>query len=361
MDPQHEWLDERLAQSMGAPAPGEQLSAGHQAEATPGNQDTQIEELVTLSHRLQAAPQLHVNAGFAETLERRFLRHALLAQHRNARHGMLWHFWRRHNVAVPISFSLLLLLLLGLGWLVLAVQTATPANPLDGFKRWMQPGQTTSAPPATPTPDQATLELQRARWSLATLLTLTAPAQDTAYIQELAQFDVQLTRATKTINALSSRTEKTQMSAQLALLKNDAREKLRGLLHTLTSTASSATTTELGRLGEPIPQVHRASIALPAHPRGNATITIVGNGIQSGAQLLVDGKLTQASGTLQNGQIVFVLTWPSEKHPHSLGIINPDGTVAQTTTVTVTTTKGGGNGNGKEKGSGECPCPGASH
>lgn len=352
MNPQDEQLNERLAQSMRSTAPGMQ---GHSSAANAA-EDAEVDGLVELARRFQAAPQLRADASFAETLERRFLRHALSTQPNATAGGALGRFWRRHKVVVALPGLCLLILLFGLGLLVLTSQTMNPSHPLRSVKPGEQTPQTTQMPqnPAlTPAPDQVTLDLQAARSRLATLLTLTAPAQANDYIQALSQFDEQLNKAAQSIHALSDETQKTQLAGQLALLKKDARQKLRGLLHTLTSTASVATTTELGHLGEPIPQVSSASIVLPAHPKESATISITGSGIQAGAQLLVDGKLLAATGTLQNGSIVFVLIWKSEKHPHSLGIVNPDGTVAQTTNVTITTAKGGsqgGNGNGKGSG-----------
>jgi uncharacterized protein YwbE len=354
MNPQDEQLDERLSQLNKANTPG-------QSQYHPWRDDSsgnaEVDELTNLARHLQAAPQVRVDADFAQTLERRLLRQALTNQQAGARKSRLRQAWQRHRVAISfIGLGVLLLLLLGIGLLVLALQTAKPTNPLYSFEHGQTPGQTTSTPfptltsTATLPPDQASLDLQVARSHLQTLLTLTAPAQSSAYVQTLSQFDTQLTKAANAISALPAGTEKSDLSTQLSTLRSDARQQLRALLHTLTSTASAATTTELGRLGEAIPSVTGASIILPAHPKGNATISITGSGIQPGAQLLVDGKLVQATGTLKNGQIVFVLTWKSEKHPHSLGIVNPDGTVAQTTNVTITSAqKDNGNGNGSNK------------
>lgn len=354
MNPQDERLDEQLSQVNRTNTTGF-VGAG-------GTGDAEVDELVTLARRLQAAPQVRVDAAFAQTLERRLLRHALTTRQANGRDSRLRQIWQQHRVAFSfIGLGVLLLLLLGVGLLVLALQTAHPANPLYSLDPGQSPARTTSTPAlsstltATLPPDQASLDLQTARSHLQTLLTLTAPAQSSAYVQTLAQFDAQLTEAANTINSLPDGTEKSDLSQQLNTLKSDARQQLRSLLHTLTSTASAATTSELGRLGETVPSVNSASIILPAHPKDNATISIIGSGIQTGAQLLVDGKLVQATGTLANGRMVFVLTWKSEKHPHSLGIVNPDGTVAQTTNITVTSskdTKGNGNSNSNSNSNG---------
>lgn len=354
MNPQDERLDEQLSQVNRTSTTGF-VGAGNTGDA-------EVDELVTLARRLRTAPQVRVDAAFAQTLERRLLRHALITRQVSERDSRLRQIWQRHRVAFSfIGLGVLLLLLLGVGLLVLALQTAHPTNPLYSLDPGQSPARTTPTPAlsstltATLPPDQASLDLQTARSHLQTLLTLTAPAQSSAYVQTLAQFDAQLTKAANAINSLPDGTEKSDLSQQLKTLKSDARQQLRSLLPTLTSTASAATTSELGRLGETVPSVSSASIILPAHPKGNATISIIGSGIQAGAQLLVDGKLVQATGTLANGRMVFVLTWKSEKHPHSLGIVNPDGTVAQTTNITITRskdTKGNGNSNSNSNGNG---------
>jgi hypothetical protein len=349
MNPQHERFNERLEQAMKSTTPDAQDGSHLLGEQRAG--DSEIDELVDLAQRFQATPHLRVDTDFAETLERRVLRHALISRQKAVRGGALVQFWRFHKVLVVTMSLCILLVLLGLGALALAAQTTNPANPLSIIKQWEQPARTTMT--ATTPIDQATVDLQTARASLQLLVNLTTPAQNNDYVQTLSHFDEQLTRTINAINVLPAGTHKTHLAGQLDLLKSDARQKLRGLLHTLTSTASAATTTELGHLGEQIPQVSSATIVLPAHPKETATIRMTGSGIQPGAQLLVNGKLMSITGTFQNGQVVFVLTWKSEQHPHSLGILNPDGTVAQTSNVTVQTAPKSGNGNANGNGSGK--------
>jgi hypothetical protein len=49
---------------------------------------------------------------------------------------------------------------------------------------------------------------------------------------------------------------------------------------------------------------------------------------------------------------IFVTTWTGNQHPHSIGILNPDGTAAQTTAITLQSSNDHGNGNGDGEGSG---------
>lgn len=106
-----------------------------------------------------------------------------------------------------------------------------------------------------------------------------------------------------------------------------------------------ATTEELGRLGDSVPMLTYAMVILPTHPNGRATIRLEGSGLEAGVQLLVNGAGVAASGTLQQGQLVFVVDWKGDQRPQNLGVLNPDGTTAQITAITITGTTNGTNGN----------------
>src|SRR5258708_25850654 len=115
-------------------------------------------------------------------------------------------------------------------------------------------------------------------------------------------------------------------------MKADARHSLGGLLPQLALSERLLTTDELGRLGDTVPHLVSAEIVLPAHPNGQAVISIAGEDIQPVAQLLVDSRLMDVRGSLQNGWHVFVANCVWNQQPQRLGIHNPNGTAAQTTT-----------------------------
>jgi len=144
------------------------------------------------------------------------------------------------------------------------------------------------------------------------------------------------------------------VESQLAVLQADARHTLRGLLSQLALLERLLTTDELGRLGYTVPHLVSVKIVLPAHPNGQAIISIAGDDIQPGAQLLMNNRLLDVRGSLQNGLYVFMASWVGNQHPQSIGILNPDGTAAQTTTITLNNSdehkNGNGNGNGNGKG-----------
>jgi hypothetical protein len=314
------------------------------------NWDPEVDELVALALQVQSAPALQVDPDFARQLEQRVLvRNAAWHLERPERGWSLPHLLRAHPV-FRVALSLcLLLLLLGTGVLVVAAQVTNPDNPLYRVKHWEQQVQVSLAnSPA----NQAQLDLQVARDQLKTLVTLADAAHTQAYREALVELDQQLTIASRAINALPAGTEHDRVGSQLATLQADARHSLRQLLPQLALPERLLTTGELGRLGDSVPHLVSAEIVLPAHPNGQAVITIAGDHIQPGAQLLVDNRLVDVHGSLQNGGDVFVANWVGNQHPQSLGIVNPDGTAAQTTTITLSSSHDHGNGNGHHGGNG---------
>lgn len=304
--------------------------------------DPEIEELVEVARRFQAAPQLQANAVFASQLERRVLRHGLERQQKNAQG---WFFLRGLRVHLALA-GIVCALLFGIGALAVAAQATNPGSPFHKITQLLSPAST-SAPA-----DQATSDLKVARQQLHTLLSLADPAQSSAYLQALKDFEQQRSTAASAISLLPAGKQQQQLTNQLGALNTDARQDLRALLPNLTLTAGIATTAELGRLGMLVPRITGATLTLPTHPNEPATISIFGSGIQPGAQLLINGKQLSVTGTRSDGQITFVLDWNGNQHPHSLGIANPDATMAQTEAITIKTAKDDGNKNGNDNGSG---------
>ncbi len=309
------------------------------------NRDPEVDELVALALRLQSAPPLQADPDFARQLEQHILaRNAALRLERPVRGWSFPHLLRAHPAfRVALSLCLLLLLILGTGVLVAAAQVTNPDNPLYVVKHWEQQVQVSLA---NSPENQAQLELQFARDRLNTLLNLTDAAHAQAYREALAELDQQLNAASRAINALPAGADHNRVGSQLATLQADVRHTLQGLLPQLALPERLLTTGELGRLGYTIPHLVSAEIVLPAHPNGQATVSIAGDDIQPGAQLLVDNRLADAHGSLQNGLYVFVANWVGNQHPQSIGILNPDGTAAQTTTITLNNSDDHGNGNG---------------
>ncbi len=352
MKPLPEWLNERLEQCNARSSSGEGALDWLLSPVHTPSQDPQADELVALALRFQSAPPLQVAPDYAWQLEQHILtRNAALRLERPVRGWSFPRLLRAHPV-LRVALSLcLLLLLLGTGVLVAAAQLTNPDSPLYVVKHWEHQVQVSLAHSPE---NQAHLDLQFAQDRLKTLVTLADAAHAQAYSEALVELDQQLSAAARAIDALPAGAEHDRVESQLARLQADARHTLRGLLPHLALPERLLTTDELGRLGDTIPRLVSAEMVLPAHQGGQATISIAGEDIQPGAQLLVDSRLMDVRGSLQNGWYVFVANWVGNQHPQRLGILNPDGTAAQTTTVTLNSSDdhGNNNGNGNHGGNG---------
>lgn len=350
MKPLPERLNDQLERQNARSWNGEEPQGWLLSSAHAPHGDPEVDELVDLAHRLQSAPSLQVDPDFAWQLERRILMHnGALRVQRSRRRWLFPRLLRTHPVfGVALSLCLLLLLL-GTGVMVAAAQVSNPDNPLYAVKSLEQHVQ---ASLANSPESQAEMDLQFARDRLNTLANLVHSAG--AYAQAIADLEQQISSASKAIDALSAGTYHDRLVSELAALEADARGTLRRLLPQLALPERLVTTSELGLLGDNVPRLKSVVIALPIHPNGHATITISGEGIQPGAQLLVNGRLVDVEGSLQNGLYVFITDWVGNQHPQSIGILNPDNTAAQTTAITLKTSDdhGSSDGNGNHGGNG---------
>lgn len=331
----HAWRDEKRPDQLVLPA------------STPSG-DLEVDELVMVARRLQASPQVQADPTFTDRLERHLLqRQAALRRQRSMPAWSFQRLWRAHPVfGVALGLCVLLLVLLT-GVLVAAAQVTNPENPLSIVKHWEQHVQVSLA--GSPR-SQAELDIQFAQERLNTLAGLANPAQADAYQQALADFDLKVNTASNAIAALPSGADRTRLGGELTGLKSEARQHLRALLPQLELDERLATTGELGRLGDTVPRLLSVEIDLPTHSNEHtATVSIRGDDIEPGAQLLVNGQIIDAPGSFQNGLYVFTTGWNGNQHAQSIGLINPDGTVALTTAITVNSASNG-NGNGNTNG-----------
>jgi hypothetical protein len=304
--------------------------------------DPEVDELVDLAHRFQSASPLEVDPDFAQRLEQRVLMHNAALRLQQFRHRRLFpHIWGAHPFfGVALSFCILLFLL-GTGVLLVSAQVSNPDNPLYAVKRLEQGVQVSLT---NSSENQAEMDLQSAQYRLNTLAKLVNSAG--AYKEALADLDQQIGIASKAINASPAGSRHDRLVGELAAFVADARRALRQLLPKLVLPERLVTTSELGHLGDNVPRLRSVVIVLPAHPNGRATISISGQGIQPGAQLLVNGRLVVVQGYFQNGLYVFAADWVGNLHPQSIGVLNPDDTAALTSAITLKTSDEHGNVNG---------------
>jgi hypothetical protein len=246
-----------------------------------------------------------------------------------------------------LGIALVCLLLVGtMGTLTVAAQVTNPNNPLYEVKRWVQHVQ---YPQINSTVAQAEANWRTAHDQLKTLASLADLAHAEAYHQALADLDQHIHTLAQSIQTLPAGPDRESLSNKLVTLKVDVSQTLRRLLPRLALSEQLLTTDELGQLNDTVPYVDSAAMVV-SHPKKQATITISGKNLQPGVQLLVDNQQVASSGSLQNGIGVFTVSWTGGQSPKTIGILNPDGTAAQTTTITFTLTNG--NGNTNQNGSG---------
>jgi hypothetical protein len=342
MKPQRERLYDRLEQMLWHARPQKRYPDGSIPDVAENEQE--LEHLVVVAQRLRTMPQVQVASDFAGQLEKQILRRAaeLRLQQSTSKRGFLPTLRLRPALVGTLGFCLLFLIL-STGLLAFAAQVSNPANPLYALKRLEQHLQISFAGNQS---GQAVLDLQFAHDSLSTLSSLADPAHAAAYEQALADLDQNLGNAAAAINTLPADTHHAQLAAELTSLQADAVHVLRSLLSGLSFAERLATTAHLAHLGDTVALVLAGVVTLPSHPNGHALVSLSGKNLQAGAQLLVDGRLTGVTGTLQHGQLIFAFTsWNGARHPHVLSILNPDGTAAQTTTITTHVGVGDGNGN----------------
>jgi len=304
--------------------------------------DPEVDELVDLAHRFQSSPQLEVDPGFARQLEQRVLMHntALHLQkyHHRRTFPRLWSAHPFFGVALSLC---ILLFFLGTGVLLVSAQVSNPDNPLYAVKRLEQRVQVSLT---NSSKNQAEMDLQSARYRLSTLAKLVNSAE--AYKGALAELDQQISTASKAINVFPAGSGHDRLVGELAAFVADARRTLRQLLPKLALPERLVTCSELGHLGDNVPHLKSVVIVLPAHPNGRTIISISGQGVQPGAQLLVNGRLVIVQGYFQNGLYIFIADWEGNLHPQSIGILNSDDTVAFTSAITLKTSDEHGNVNG---------------
>lgn len=309
---------------------GEQYASREQAE------DDELLPLVATAQRLAslrvplsdpAVAQLIKARVLARATERRQEREVAPTREqdrRRARPTMGWSVLRAALVAAVV------VLVVGVSTVVVAAAQARPGSPLFALHRVEQSVQ------ANVTPDtaaRARQHLQFAREWLATLHTAaTQPLGDAAYADALRALRDEDVAAAHEIAQVRPGAQRTALENDLATLRTDERTMLRATLSAANWPNRIAATTALGVLGVTVPRVTGATLVEDTDDHWLVTLT--GSGFQPGALLLVNGQPTGSVIALSNG--VLTATVPVDalaQTPSTLGVGNPDGTAAATSSV----------------------------
>ncbi len=327
----------------------------------PSIPDQEIRDLTALAQRLAASSRLRADPDFARRLEQKLLAHhtaryqqRAITPERSPRGSRVPRRMRSIRVAVGLA---LLLFTVGVGLLVSAVQASDPTSPLYPLHNLLHLSSQTQDGAAAQM--KAAQDVQHVQQRLAALEAVTDPAQhEGAYQQALVNLEQDIQAANAALAGLPQEYERAHLAGALSALTTQARHLLRTLLLQLTLAERQTTTAVLGTLGERIPIIQEAVVAMSAPPTDTATITLTGSGFEPGAMLLIDGRVFAGSGTLTSDADVFVVAWTGDMHPHNVGILNPDDTVTQTTAIQVTVVSGAMHGKengGSGKGNGKAP------
>jgi hypothetical protein len=357
MNPLYEHLNDELERQNGSFWSAQTSPNLPQSTLSDSDSDQEIQGLVAIARRIQLAPAVRVDADFAGRLEQRMLVHnAVQRMQRIQRAQTPW--WgklsprslvRAHPVfSVALSCCLLVILLV-VGIVIASAQITNPHNPLYAINQWEQDVRLSLSGSAAA---RAELDLQFAADRLNTLADLANPSDTQSYEQQLEDLSQQIENAVQSINQVPAGPQRSQLQSNLAALETHARQVLRGFLPRLNLQERLATTDALADLGDNVPHLRSVQLVLPTHSSELATVIIDGSGLESGAQLVIDGQVMSSNGSLNNGVYTFKLPWNSNssRQSHTIGILNPDGTFAQITMFG--SSWSGGNGNGNHRGNG---------
>jgi hypothetical protein len=326
MKPLPERLDEQLEREIHASNGRGPFASG--LFTNPASFDPEMDELVMVARQISRAPQLRADPRFVNELERRLRRQALFAQRLTPSRRIYWQRWHMHPFLAVLT-ACLLVITCSTTVLTLAAQDPVPGSPLYGVRQLEQHVQYSLA--SSPS-EHAGLDLQFARESLNRLSYDLNERQYSAYAQDLSTFEQQFATASRAIAALPSSSSRQQLSGQLTGLQSDARQTLYGFLRQLDLATGLSTTAELSQLGVTVPHLNSAQVQLSATL---ALIALTGSDLQAGAKLVINDSLTRWTGSRRGDQLVFMITWIGNQHFQSLGLVNPDSTIAQITSIDV--------------------------
>jgi hypothetical protein len=305
--------------------PSDGVSRRARASSGPGEGDDEIHELLETAQRIEVLPTLRPSAEFSRQLEQRLrVRAAALRATRRRRAPLLvMPGWLRvHRGLATLAAVLVTFCLLGVVGLV-GAEASNPGSPFYGVKLFEQSIRLTFSSPA----DRVRLHISYAQDVLNQLQQPGVMGNENVYLQTLNYLDQETGAASSELANLPGGSDRDQLTEALAQLVASEQQTLHGLLLHLSFTERLATTTELGKLGAPIPLIR--SITVTFTDDGRANVVIDGSGFEPGAVLLLDGQSVPATLEITPDEITAMLALSADMRPSTLGVSNPDGTVAQ--------------------------------
>ena len=224
-----------------------------------------------------------------------------------------------------VASVLLALVMMG-GIVVSAAAQSLPGDWLYGIKQWSdQIALTQVSTPAA----KAQVAIQQLRSSLGDLHTEVRDHRSDADIGQALIEVVRMThQAQSTVAAIPAGATHVSAQASLTQVLSEENTTLHQLLIQVGWPNKVAFTTQLGALGEAVPQI--TSVTVGNANKGMLSLTIQGQHFVEGAQVVLDGKTIGLPQTTTVTELVIaipVALW--DGHDHRVGVLNPDGTAAE--------------------------------
>jgi hypothetical protein len=228
--------------------------------------------------------------------------------------------------------AVLLLVVVGSGFLLHAAALATPGSPLYGLRRLEQ---TVRVQLAGSDAARARLHLQYAGEALDALdAALARHASSGAYGAALDTYQSEMRSAAAMLALVPAGAEHDAISAQFAALTQRGRHDLLAALPGIDWPERITTTRVLGQLGASVPTVTGAQVVVMQHgASAKWQVTVQGTGFQPGATLLLDAQPAGTVRSISPTQLEATVEIPPAESVTSVGIGNPDDTASATTNL----------------------------
>lgn len=313
--------------------------------------DDELAPLLVAAGRLAAVSQARPSGAFAHDLEGR-----LLARAEHLRqHGRTTASLSRRRVprsTLRWSAAAAAVVLLGAGTLT-AAASAGPGSPLAAVSHLEEGVRLQLAQSPS---DRAQVHLHYAQQALDSLR---GDTSDATYLAALSQLRAEIAAARADLASAPPGSARDTLAAQLATLEANARAALFDGLPQRSWRDRLAATNVLGVVGQTVPTIAHVTISAEPDTAAGQTsdaastadaisIMVSGSGFAPGAVLYLNGQPlgnVDATGTVLNATTTHLVASEQTLAPRaitSVGIGNPDGTVASTTALTYAGTAGNG-------------------
>jgi hypothetical protein len=232
---------------------------------------------------------------------------------------------RRRRWLTLLSAAVLVLLLVSIGTLTAAARSL-PGDALYGLKQV----EDRSALVFTGSPRaRAEAEIGQLRSALADLRTVVAAGRTQDALQQAVSAVVSKTNDSRAAVAAVSGADRVAAQHDLDTALSAEEQTLRSLLRQVNWPIRVALTQQLGALGDAIPTITQVSVSQQSDD--TLLVTVRGTNFAPTAELVINGEPQGRGQQSTTTQLIVVISEASWQHEaQAIGVLNPDGTAAQT-------------------------------